>query len=177
MPLERGKKAIKHINTESWQCRHWTLTVIGTTRRQSHRKMRETQQAYCISSGDMKGTVITGLVLSLINLQHFRERWKTKKGNGRQNHTNMHTRTHKKQGIFNWLKEAVGCWDALIADSITVVLTSRSTHTRIQLCPLRPSFISNRTLQSIEICALQYKSYDWEAVASLTDLFFITFDT
>lgn len=80
-----------HINTESWQCRHGTLTLIGSTRRQRCRKMRETQQVYCISLGDMKRTVITGRVLSLINLQHFRERererWKTKNGIDRKTHT------------------------------------------------------------------------------------------
>lgn len=35
------KTAIKNINTGSWQCRHRTLTLIGSTRRQSYRKMRE----------------------------------------------------------------------------------------------------------------------------------------
>lgn len=89
MQLESRKTAIKHIYTESWQCRHWTLTLIGSTRRQSHRKTRETQQAYCTSPGDMKGTVINGLVLSLIILQHFRERWKTK-----QKKRQWQTQTH-----------------------------------------------------------------------------------
>lgn len=151
-----------------------TSTAIGSTRRQSHRKTRETQQAYFISPGDMKGTVIAGLVLSLIKLQRFRERWKMKKGNGRQKHTSTHTHKHKHRhktpGTFNWLKEAVGCWDALIADSMIVILTS----TRTCIHSLMPSFIFNTTLGSLAMCLLQYKSHHIEAVSLWIDSFLFT---
>lgn len=57
---------------------------------------RETQQAYFISPGDMKQTVITGLVLSSINLSCFTKRWKTKEGGGRQKNRNTHIHTHQE---------------------------------------------------------------------------------
>ncbi len=65
-----------------------TLTLIGSTRRWSQRETRETQQAYCISPGDMKGTVITGLVLSLINLRDEKQR-------EAMADKNTHTETHR----------------------------------------------------------------------------------
>lgn len=74
--------------------------VISSTRRQSHRKTRETQQAYCISPGDMKGTVITGLVLSVINLPTLQRKMKKQrkamadKKKTKKPHTNMRTQTH-----------------------------------------------------------------------------------
>lgn len=44
------------------------MTLIGSAGRKSCREMREMEKAYCISPKDMKGSVTTGLVLSLINL-------------------------------------------------------------------------------------------------------------
>lgn len=75
MPQESKKNSNK-------EHKYWKLTVqtsnLDTNRQYKEAELqedeRETQQAYCISPGDMKGTVITGLVLSLMNLQCFRER-------------------------------------------------------------------------------------------------------
>lgn len=93
MQLENYKKkmAIKH--------KHRELTVQTLnldTNRQNKEETTETQQAYC--TRDMKGTVITGLVLSLINLQHFRERARDEKQRKASAHAKQtHTR-RRNQG-------------------------------------------------------------------------------
>ncbi|MEQ2240644.1 hypothetical protein ILYODFUR_017145 [Ilyodon furcidens] len=82
--------------------------------------MRETERAYCISPEDMKGTVITGLVLSLINLVLQTDEKQRIETAGK----NPQHMTPWKPGGFIRLREAVVYCYAIIAFSIVTVLTS-----------------------------------------------------